>query len=529
MLSISYLSLRVIIATSVKFAQLLLVLRPIEINTGVSGNGEVVSVLKLTKHKAEQMQSNRINSIQKRANRKILASAIVTTAFVGYNALSLFAEDVRPIQLTVAKLSTAPGVKAVGIRLINPKPSAPETEPAPMLASGGPALLLPPTSSMGMAAAPQPNKVETLLPAPTLPVISSGTIPTQSATGFSSLTPPPPPMSDVLATNPNGKVVVKLGISENVGKSQNQNTGLASLPEPSQIGTTEDSAPVRMTLGDSMINTPAPNRTPQIVKSKPTQITHSVVLAQSTDIGVSNSDSQSSDIGSRVEIDTSAVRHTFSDDLKVSGSKHGTSPQARVAVTDPIQDPIRWDASPSSVGVTAKSVTAKSEIAKSEVIDSLRRKFDTSVSNQSPVATVELECLAATTISLSGTLVAVAVQDEKICKILHNDRTVSLVGNQTGSTLVQIWTADLGSRPQVIRVNVSQPWGNVQATRNEVKDIKQVIAQKFPRADVSITSKDDGGIEVRGTTDSEESARRILELVRKLYLVPVTDKVTVAN
>ena len=475
------------------------------------------------------MHSNRINSIQKRANRRILASAIVTTAFVGYNALSLFAEDVRPIQLSVAKLSTAPGVKAVGIRLINPKPSVPETEPAPMLASGGLALLLPPTSSMGMGAAPQPNKVETLLPAPTLPVISSGTIPTQSTTGFSSLTPPPPPMSDVLTTNPNGKVVVKLGISENVGRSQNQNTGLASLPEPSQIGTTEDSAPVRMTLGDSMSNTQAPNRTPQIVKSKPTQITHSVVLAQSTDIGVSNSDSQSSDIGSMVEIDTSAVRHTISDDLKISGSKHGTSHQARVAVTDPIQDPIRWDASPSSVGVTAKSVTAKSEIGKSEVIDSLRRKFDTSVSNQSPVATVELECLAATTISLSGTLVAVAVQDEKICKILHNDRTVSLVGNQTGSTLVQIWTADLGNSPQVIRVNVSQPWGNVQATNSEVKDIKQVIAQKFPRADVSIISKDDGGIEVQGTTDSEESARRILELVRKLYLVPVTDKVTVAN
>ena len=526
MLSISYLSLRVIIATSVKFAQLLLVLRPIEINTGVSGNGEVVSVLKLTKHKAKQMQSNRIKSIQKRANRRILASAIITTAFVGYNALSLFAEDVHPIQLSVAKLSTAPGVKAVGIRLINPNPksSVPVTEPAPMLTSGGPALLLPPTSSVGMGAEPQPNKVETMLLTPTLPVISSGTNPTQSTTGFSSLMPPPPPMSDVLTTYPNGKVVVKIGSSENVDKSQNQNTGLASLPEPSQIGPREDSALVRMTLGDSMSKTQAPNRTPQIVKSKPTQITHSVVLAQSTDLGVSNSDNQSSDIGSMVEIDTSAVLHTISKDLQVSGSKHGTRQQARVAVTDLVQDPIRWDASHSSVGVTAKS-----EMAKSDVTDSLRRKFDTRVSYQSPVATVELECLAATTMSLSGTLVAVAVQDEKICKILHNDRTVSLVGNQTGSTLVQIWTADLGNSPQVIRVNVSQPWGNVQATNSEVKDIKQVIAQKFPRADVSIISKDDGGIEVRGTTDSEESAKRILELVRKLYLVPVTDKVTVSN
>ena len=130
---------------------------------------------------------------------------------------------------------------------------------------------------------------------------------------------------------------------------------------------------------------------------------------------------------------------------------------------------------------------------------------------------------------LTGKVTALSVQDESVCKVLHNGRTVSLVGNQVGTTLVQLWTSELGETPQVIRVNVAQQRGKVQATRNEVKDIKQVIAQGFPRANVNIVSKEDGAIEVRGTTDSEESAKRILELVRKLYLVPVKDKLTVVN
>ncbi len=508
------------------------------------------------------MQSNRIKSIQRRAKRRFLALAIVTTAFVGYSALSLFAGEDHPIQIPVAKLSTAPAVKAVGIRLINPngKSSAPSSESATTLTSNGPALLLPPSPTPPVGFLSSSNKVEATLTPASLPGVGSTASQSQSPNGFSSLMPPPP-MSDVLTKNSSGKVVVKLGNSESSSKLQSHSSAPTSVPTPSEIGSTEDlvgirvmqsptkgattkmpsilfegsgkatvankeqpdqtsaSSPIRISVGDIKNNTHSIDRNPQLVKPKPTQITHSVVLAQSTELELPTSESQTSDFGPMLEVETSSVPRSIANDSLGSTSMSGKKLQLPVPVTDVIQDPIPPHAIPSITSATAKS----------EGIDSMRRKFDTRTSNQSHIATVELECLAATSMDLSGKLCGVAVQDAGVCKILHNDRTISLIGNQVGSTLVQVWTADLGDKPQVVRVNVSQPWGNVQATRSEVKDIKQVIAQNFPRADVSIVSLEDGGIEVKGTTDSEESARRILELVRKLYLVPVKDKVTVSN
>jgi len=200
----------------------------------------------------------------------------------------------------------------------------------------------------------------------------------------------------------------------------------------------------------------------------------------------------------------------------VSKKKSG----AQFAIKDAVSDPL-FDFGPPAEKTVSSVVDLNT--------DDARRKFDTRTSSQSVAAVIELESLSATNIDLTGKLLGLAVQDESVCKVIQNDRMVSLVGNQIGTTLVQIWSADLGDKPQVIRVNVSQQKGRIQTGRDDVKNIKQVIAQNFPRAEVNIMNLDDGSIEVRGTTESEESAKRILELVRKVYLVPVKDKLMVSN
>jgi hypothetical protein len=282
---------------------------------------------------------------------------------------------------------------------------------------------------------------------------------------------------------------------------------------------------VRISIGDNVdvqSGSQANNRTPQLVKSKPTQIGHSVVLAQSTDLESQPSSNQPDEIMSTVQVETSLVPHSMSNGPKPLGNFSGPSSQSTVVHS--VQD-ITASRTPS----LGSNQEPRKFVVHESSTGSERRKFDTRLKSQSPIATVELECLTATNMDLSGKLNAIAVQDENVCKVMQNERTLSLVGNQVGTTLVQIWTADLGDKPQVVRVNVSQPGGKVHATKNEVDDIKQVIAQGFPRAVVSIVSKEDGMIEVRGTTDSEESAKRILELVRKLYLVPVKDKLMVTK
>ena len=408
-------------------------------------------------------------------------------------------------------------------------------------------------------------------------------------------------MSEVLTRNPPGKVVMKLGNgASEVGRSS------ANIPNPTQSmapaesvdiqvtqsrpigqpakmppflfeksvqrgrGLNEESGPtpvqsaVRISIADSnsqsstgsaedqKANSPAPpkNRVPQLVKLKPTQLSHTVVLAQSTDLDVTKANDQPEEFVPAVEVDASLVPSSISNGIV--GSSHDISRNsksgsiAKAVVSDTVEDAfisfMPPEVRPSNSGTSSSKrieggtkkdsnvqgfqLDAPDDI---ETIDNSRRKFDSGMTGQASIATVELECLTAASMDLPGKLTALAVQDESVCKVLHNARSVSIVGNQVGTTLIQVWTSELGDRPQVIRVNVAHQRGKVPATRNEVKDIKQVIAQSFPRADVNIISNEDGSIEVRGTTDSEESAKRILDLVRKLYLVPVKDKLAVTR
>jgi hypothetical protein len=337
------------------------------------------------------------------------------------------------------------------------------------------------------------------------------------------------------------------------GNGLNEESGSTSVQSAVRISIADSSSPSSTNSTDDQVtNSPAPpkNRAPRLVKPKSTQLGHTVVLAQSTDLDVTKANDQPEEFVPAVEVDASLVPSSISRGIVGSGyeinrnSKSGSI--AKAIVSDTVEDAfisflppeVRPSNSTTSnserIEVGTKKVSSGQDFQLEapdviETIDNTRRKFDSRLTGQAPSATVELECLTAASMDLPGKLTALAVQDESVCKVLHNGRSVSLVGNQVGTTLVQIWTSELGDNPQIIRVNVAHQRGKVQATRNEVKDIKQVIAQSFPRADVNITSNEDGSIEVRGTTDSEESAKRILDLVRKLYLVPVKDKLAVTR
>ncbi len=517
------------------------------------------------------MHSKRILSIQRRAKRRLVLMAIAGTAFLGYSALSLFAQDSGASQKSVSKMNTVPGVKAVGIRLINNNANPQNTALQSSTSTSTPTLLLPPPQTLPPAFDLPP--MDKSAPALSMPSTSDAA-PKLPATGFASL-PVPPRMSDVLPSSPNGKVVMKLSGSDEIkAPIEALNPPASLMPAPAPNTETVDirvvqpvlsgepttlppllvektqkraeqhmaveppgpmPAGIRVSLGDSTVKqnglptasenskvvAPKP-RAPQLVKTKATQISHTVVVAQSADLELSET-SVPEEMDRPVEVETSLVPNSIAKPV-VDKAKVAAEPKksgaAQVAIKDAVPDPLFEIAPP-----PAKIVTAVAD----RNTDDARRKFDARPASQSVAAVIELESLTATNIDLTGTLTGLSVQDESVCKVIQSDRMVSLVGNQVGTTLVQIWSADLGEKPQVIRVNVTQKKGRVQTGRDDVKDIKQVIAQNFPRAEVNITNLNDGGIEVRGTTESEESAKRILELVRKVYLVPVKDKLVVSR
>lgn len=140
-------------------------------------------------------------------------------------------------------------------------------------------------------------------------------------------------------------------------------------------------------------------------------------------------------------------------------------------------------------------------------------------------AVVDIECLNATSIPMQSTVVRIAVADEEVCKVIPSGKSLSVVANKIGRTQVSVWTADGGAKPIVVDINVVQPWHKTASKTDDIARAQNAIATMYPTAKVELRPMPDGTLDVRGQVDSEENARKVVDLVRKMFLVPVTDHV----
>ena len=479
------------------------------------------------------MRSNQTRTIQKRAKRQVLALAIGAVAFAGYGAISLSANDANPVAKTVTEMNKVPAVRSVGIRLISgsaaekatskEKLQAPQTKsPLPNLVLPLPNLVLPEPSSAlpePSSALPEPSHTPSaLLQLSTAPTPERN-LPLVTAAGRLELPPPPPPMAEILNQSTNRKVMVKLS-SDNTQSN-------AAAPEIASIARVE---PIRVSLGGSVKSEVPPdlsvasvsasvlkNRLPEQIKPKPTQITHTVSLAQSTEIDLPAPEHSLDEI-STVSLATVAVVNEqlapqSLDKTTDSRSNAEETPDGFVSLAPP--------SLPEFVAGTEEVTQTGGATPPSTL--------DPRWANGSPSAIIELESQSAKAMDIPGGIKTITVENEDVCRILHDAKTITLVGNRIGSTLVEIWTNEAKETPMLVRVNVSQPWQKSNSRPTDVRDVKHAVAQAFPKANINVFTNADGTLEVRGTTDSEASAKQILGIVRKICLVPVNDRVTVSR
>ena len=478
------------------------------------------------------MRSNQTRTIQKRAKRRVLALAIGAVAFAGYGAISLSADDANPVVKTVTEMNKVPAVRSVGIRLISgsaaekatskEKLKSPQTKsPLPNLVLPVPHLVLPEPSSAlpePSSALPEPSHTPSaLLQLSTAPTPERN-LPLVTAAGRLEL-PSPPPMAEILNQSKNGKVMFKLS-SDNTQSN-------AAAPEIASIARVE---PIRVSLGGSVKSEVPPdlsvasvsasvlkNRLPEQIKPKPTQITHTVSLAQSTEIDLPAPEHSLDEI-STVSLSTVAVVNEqlapqSLDKTTDSRSNAEETPDGFVSLAPP--------SLPEFVEGTEEVTQTGGATPPSTL--------DPRWANGSPSAIIELESQSAKAMDIPGGIKTITVENEDVCRILHDAKTITLVGNRIGSTLVEIWTNEAKETPMLVRVNVSQPWQKSNSRPTDVRDVKHAVAQAFPKANINVFTNADGTLEVRGTTDSEASAKQILGIVRKICLVPVNDRVTVSR
>lgn len=461
--------------------------------------------------------------VQRKAKRRVIMIAIGAAVFAGYSAVTLFANDDKATKLE--ELNKMPAVRSVGIRLLAPTGHA--------VAPGRPMQqLVPPPRMADAVVSAESGKVSVRLTSENRDV--------QAATFPGSPTAVPGPMAA-----PSQPMAAP---SQPIAATSLPSTGainILKLPVSVQEDAPKETGAVRMTMGDSGVSGPEGSvysdiakqavalpiprtRNPELIKPKGFQISEAVTLASAPEIDLEATDPTTASMDDELSnemvsldpppVDTKmASGRLLNQDKPVAPSASSVAlPAVSIAQADSELEPTT-----EQIGLMVPGM--------GKTVARTGANFDMRWAKSATVATVEMESQSATALEIPGLVRSVAVENEDVCRVLHTDRTISIVGNKQGTSLVQIWTQEIKDVPQLLRVNVSKPWQKPNAKTGDLEEVKQVLAEAFPNANLQLIKQADGTLEVRGTTENEETARRVLEIVRKLCLVPVKDRVTVSR
>ncbi len=81
-------------------------------------------------------------------------------------------------------------------------------------------------------------------------------------------------------------------------------------------------------------------------------------------------------------------------------------------------------------------------------------------------------------------------------------------------------------------MTVRDAWSNEAGEArnvNAISEAEQSLAEMFPNAEILLKSNASGGLAIIGKVGSKEEAKQIVQLVRKMFLVPVLDRIAVAS
>jgi hypothetical protein len=335
-----------------------------------------------------------------------------------------------------------------------------------------------------------------------------------------------PPKLPVSATS-SMKDAVRFNVAADLPRPQS----LPSQSPQKQVAAQKTGGPVKFNLGDAgvtdfgiqgtSISPPSLSRAPELVKPKKFSVGQTVVLAQSSELTEGTDSVQPLELDGK-EIIRSGV---YRQNVVTQANSNASSETPREAVSQE---------KPASSGVVALPKPSKS---KSVADRNLAELAGNTSSDHSETITqdswhsvevereYDIELLGTYSIDAPFEIVRIETQDPECCSVFNNGRAITVVGKAEGSSKVAIISKDHQRR--VVGVKVLSTGQQPATPKSDLDQVKEMIANLFPDANLSFTNQDSGGIEVRGTTKSEGEARKVLEIVRRICLVPVEDKVKV--
>ncbi|MFN7449566.1 MAG: hypothetical protein ACK5RF_14895 [Pirellula sp.] len=331
-----------------------------------------------------------------------------------------------------------------------------------------------------------------------------------------------PPKLPVSVTNPRNEVD-RFGVASETPIPPSPSV----QPSEKQVAVVQKpKGPVKFNVADAgvkdfgfqgaSVTPPSLSRAPELVKLKKYSVSQTVVLAHSTDVS-----DEASTASNRLEVlkpeveGQNIVRQTVSEsrsDLPRETIQDKQFTSGLVSLSKPPKPTNSTDRNFVGVANTANSTARESASPDAWHGVEVERDYD-------------IEIMGTYSIDAPFEIARIEAQDPECCSVFNNGRSITVVGKNQGHTKVAIISKDQQRR--VVGVKVL-PTGRQQSTpKSDLEQVKEMISNLFPDANLTFSNLDSGSIEIRGTTNSEGEARKVLELVRRICLVPVEDKVKV--
>lgn len=310
-----------------------------------------------------------------------------------------------------------------------------------------------------------------------------------------------------------------------------------NLPAPQAIGPAivendkaKRTGPVKLSFGDTGIvdlgiarprQEPSLSpRPPELLRPERHSISQTVVLAQAAQLAGDGSDASAAIAG------LSEAR-TFATGADSVVRMDQEMPLSRLVPPERITPPTPMPLSRTDETIIAAQPALETRVVEpsvpmaKELTDSSTKAVPPA-NAQRPVQTYDVESQSTYSFDMPFVVEQVISQNNDVCMAFHNGRTVTIVGGKGGGTMITV-VAKSGES-QLVAVNVASVGRQIARAQTELDRVKEMILTLYPDARIQIQTLKTGELEIKGIVNSEAEAKKILELVRKVCLVPVNDK-----
>ena len=139
---------------------------------------------------------------------------------------------------------------------------------------------------------------------------------------------------------------------------------------------------------------------------------------------------------------------------------------------------------------------------------------------------VMLETQGIRAVQVPGTISRLHVVDSSVCQVVCNGNRLFIVADQPGQTIIE---ANMGKhqKPLLMKVVVERPWARGKSASVNLDQMQAIVSHLAPTAEITVQPSDEGSLIVTGFAQSNQQAKKVLEAIRKMVLVPVVDQVEV--